>query len=374
MRDLAYREFHTGQGFRRQTLAHFRDSSLVSARDPSLPRVARFDHQAIGLVIVYLRRFLSPSMAKPSATRCNHGMAHDHGHGNMPASDADARRLGGAFALIVAFMLAEVVAGIVGSSLALLSDAGHMLTDAIALGLALVALRLAERPPTGSFTYGLRRAEILSAQVNGITLLLLGVWIVYEGIRRLIEPPDVAGTLVLVVAIVGIAVNLAAARLIAAAERRSLNVEGAFRHILTDLFAFIATAIAGAVILIWGFDRADGVASLLIAALMIWASYGLLRDSGRVFMEAAPPELDPEEIGRTLAAADGVVEVHDLHVWEVTSGLPAISAHMIVRRDADCHEARWQAARLLADRFGVEHSTLQVEHEPGDELLQITPH
>jgi cobalt-zinc-cadmium efflux system protein len=301
-------------------------------------------------------------------------MAHDHGHSNMPASDADARRLGGAFALIVAFMLAEVVAGIVGSSLALLSDAGHMLTDAIALGLALIALRLAERPPTGSFTYGLRRAEILSAQVNGITLLLLGIWIVYEGIRRLIEPPDVAGTLVLVVAIVGIAVNLAAARLIAAAERRSLNVEGAFRHILTDLFAFIATAIAGAVILIWGFDRADGVASLLIAALMIWASYGLLRDSGRVFMEAAPPELDPEEIGRTLAAADGVVEVHDLHVWEVTSGLPAISAHMIVRRDADCHEARWQAARLLADRFGVEHSTLQVEHEPGDELLQITPH
>jgi cobalt-zinc-cadmium efflux system protein len=266
------------------------------------------------------------------------------------------------------------VAGIVGSSLALLSDAGHMLTDAVALGLALVALRLAERPPGGSFTYGMRRAEILSAQVNGITLLLLGIWIVYEGIRRLIEPPAVEGALVLVVAIVGIGVNLAAARLIAGAERRSLNVEGAFRHVLTDLFAFIATAIAGGVILIWGFDRADGVASLLIAGLMLWAAFGLLRDSGRVFMEAAPPELDPERIGRTLAAADGVVEVHDLHVWEVTSGMPAISAHMIVGRDVDCHEARWRAARLLADRFGVEHSTLQVEHEPGDELLQISPH
>jgi cobalt-zinc-cadmium efflux system protein len=293
---------------------------------------------------------------------------HDHAHVH---ADADARRLGAAFALIVAFMLAEVVAGIVGSSLALLSDAGHMLTDAVALGLALAALRLADRPPAGSFTYGMKRAEILSAQINGVTLLLLGALIVYEGIRRLIEPPDVEGALVLIVALVGIGVNLLAARLLAGAERKSLNVEGAFRHVLTDLFAFIATAIAGALILIWGFDRADGVASLLVAALMLWAAYGLLRDSGRIFMEAAPPDLDPELIGRALAAEDGVVEVHDLHVWEVTSGMPAISAHMIVGKDADCHEARWHAARLLADRFGVEHSTLQVEHEPGDELLQI---
>jgi cobalt-zinc-cadmium efflux system protein len=297
-----------------------------------------------------------------------------HGHSHAHASDADARRLGTAFVLILAFMLAEVVAGIVGSSLALLSDAGHMLTDAVALGLALAALRLAERPPAGSYTYGMKRGEILSAQINGVTLLLLGVLIIYEGVRRLIEPPDVEGALVLIVAVAGIGVNLLAARLLAGAERRSLNVEGAFRHVLTDLFAFIATAIAGAVILIWGFNRADGVASLLVAALMLWAAYGLLRDSGRIFMEAAPRGLDPEQIGQALAAEDGVVEVHDLHVWEVTSGMPAISAHMIVGRDADCHEARWQAARLLADRFGVEHSTLQVEHEPGDELLQIKPH
>jgi cobalt-zinc-cadmium efflux system protein len=298
-------------------------------------------------------------------------MGHDHAH--VHAGEADSRRLGAAFALIVAFMVAEVVAGIVGSSLALLSDAGHMLTDAVALGLALAALRLAERPPTGRYTYGMKRAEILSAQINGVTLLLLGILIVYEGIRRLVEPPDVEGALVVIVAVVGIGVNLGAARLLAGAERRSLNVEGAFRHVLTDLFAFIATAIAGALILIWGFERADGIASLLIAALMLWASYGLLRDSGRIFMEAAPRGLDPEQIGQTLAAEDGVVEVHDLHVWEVTSGMPAISAHIIVGRDADCHEARWHAARLLADRFGVEHSTLQVEHEPGDELLQIEP-
>jgi cobalt-zinc-cadmium efflux system protein len=298
-------------------------------------------------------------------------MAHDHSHA---FAEADSRRLGAAFVLIVAFMLAEVVAGIVGSSLALLSDAGHMLTDAVAIGLALAALRLAERPPAGSFTYGMRRAEILSAQVNGITLLLLGGLIVFEGIRRLIDPPDVEGALVLIVALVGIAVNLVAARLLAGAERRSLNVEGAFLHIVTDLFAFIATAIAGALVLTAGFERADGIASLLIAALMLWAAYGLLRETGRVFMEAAPPDLDPEAIGEALVSETGVIEVHDLHVWEVTTGMPALSAHMIVRQDADCHEARWRAARLLADRFGVEHSTLQVEHEPGDELLQIEPH
>ena len=301
-------------------------------------------------------------------------MGHDHAHAHGISGEADARRLGAAFVLILGLMVAEIVAGIVGDSLALLSDAGHLLTDAVAIGLALFALKLAQRPPTGSFTYGLKRAEILSAQFNGLTLLLLGTVIVFEGIRRLIDPPDVEGALVLIVAIAGIAVNVVAASLLSGAERRSLNVEGAFRHVLTDLFAFIATAIAGAVILIWGFNRADGIASLLIAASMLWASYGLIRDSGRVFMEAAPPGLDPQQIGRTLAAADGVVEVHDLHVWEVTSGMPAISAHMIVGQEVDCHEARWKAARLLADRFGVEHTTLQVEHEPGDELLQIAPH
>lgn len=296
---------------------------------------------------------------------------HDHPHGRLPSEVADARRLGIAFALIVAFMVAEVVAGIVGSSLALLSDAGHMLTDAIALGLALAALRLAQRPPAGSFTYGMRRAEILSAQINGITLLLLGALIVFEGVRRLIDPPDVEGALVVIVAVVGIGVNVAAARLLASAERRSLNVEGAFLHVVTDLFAFIATAIAGGVILVWGFERADGIASLLIAALMLWAAYGLLRESGRVFMEAAPRGLNPQAIGEALVSEEGVVEVHDLHVWEVTTGMPAISAHLLVAADADCHQARWRAAQLLADRFGVEHSTLQVEHEPGDELLQI---
>lgn len=303
-----------------------------------------------------------------------HDHRHPHPHSHAPSADADFRLLAAALALICAFMAIEVAAGIVAHSLALLSDAAHMLTDAIAIGLALFALRLAQRPPSGGFTYGLKRAEILSAQANGLTLLLLGLLIVVEGVRRLIDPPDVDGSLVLIVALVGIPVNLGALRLIASAERRSLNVEGAFRHILTDLFAFVATAVAGVLIITIGFQQADGIASLLVAATMLWAAYGLLRDSGRVFLEAAPRGLDPQQIGEALAAADGVTEVHDLHVWEVTTGMPAVSAHIIVGRDADCHAARFRAARLLADRFGIEHSTLQVEHEHDEnELLQIRP-
>ena len=308
-------------------------------------------------------------------------MAHDHahegpGHGGHSHShaisaDADSRKLSLALGLIVAFMAGEVAAGIVAQSLALLSDAAHMLTDAIAIALALVALRLAQRPASGSFTYGLRRAEILSAAVNGVTLLLLGAFIVFEGIRRLIDPPQVEGALVLIVALIGIPVNLLALRLIAGAERRSLNVEGAYKHILTDLFAFVATAAAGALILTVGFERADGIASLMVAATMLWASHGLLRDSGRVFMEAAPQGLDPEGVGRALASEEGVVEVHDLHVWEVTTGMPAVSAHITVARDGDPAQIRFRAACLLEERFGVEHSTLQVEQELDDNLLQI---
>ena len=296
-------------------------------------------------------------------------MAHSHDHG--VSTDADSRRLGAALALIVAFMAAEVVAGIVADSLALLSDAAHMLTDAGAIALALFAIRLTRRPPEGSYTFGLKRAEVLSAQLNGLTLLVLGGLIVFEGVRRLIDPHEVEGLLVLVVASVGIPVNLGAAAMIRSAERRSLNVEGAFQHILTDLFAFIATAVAGAVILATDFTRADGIASLLVAALMFYSAYGLLRDSGRVFMEAAPRELDPNAIGRTLAAESGVVEVHDLHVWEVTSGMPSISAHVLVEPGIDCQQTRWSLAQLLTERFGIEHSTLQVENEHRDELLQI---
>jgi cobalt-zinc-cadmium efflux system protein len=189
----------------------------------------------------------------------------------------------------------------------------------------------------------------------------LAVVIVWEGIRRLADPPEVEGLIVLVVALVGILVNLAATLVLAGADRRSLNVEGAFQHVLTDLFAFVATAIAGAVVLITGFSRADGIAALVVAALMLRSGYGLLRDSGRVLLEASPRDLDPEEIGNVLAGQAHVVEVHDLHVWEVTSGFPAISAHVTVRAGCDTQAHRRQLADLLRERFGVTHSTLQVE-------------
>jgi cobalt-zinc-cadmium efflux system protein len=298
--------------------------------------------------------------------------AHDHPHhAHGVAPDADRRRLAVALGLILGLMAAEIAAGLIASSLALLSDAGHMLTDAAAIGLALVALRLAARPPTRVMTYGLGRVEPLSAMVNGVTLLLLAVFFVAEGIVRLVHPPDVHAGLMLAVALAGVAVNLLATWTLAGANRRSLNVEGAFQHILTDLYAFVATALAAAAILVTGFDRADPIAALLVAALMLRSAWGLLRASGRVFLEGAPEGVDPQEIGRALAAPRGVVEVHDLHVWELTSGFPALSAHVVVGADHDCHAQRRELEALLHDRFGITHSTLQVEHAEPAALLEI---
>ncbi len=292
------------------------------------------------------------------------------GHSHGVSADADRGKLTVALALIVGFMVFEVVVGALVHSLALLSDAAHMLTDAAAIGLSLVAIRLAAKPAKGAMTYGFKRAEILSAQFNGATLLVLGLLIVFEGIRRLVDPPDVGGTAVLVVALVGIVVNLGATYTLSRANRQSMNVEGAFQHILTDLAAFAFTAIAGAVILLTGFNRADGIASLFVAAIMLYASFGLLKASGRVFLEAAPAGLDPDDVGRAMAARPGVAEVHDLHVWEVTSGFPALSAHVIVGTDTDCHDVSRELKRLLSGEFGIDHTTLQVEHE-GGELLSI---
>ncbi len=293
-----------------------------------------------------------------------HDHSHEHGHGHPHVrAETDARALTIALALILGFMGAELVAGILAQSLALLSDAAHMLTDAAALALALFALRVAQRPPRGAMTYGFGRVEILSAQANGVTLVLLALWIVYEAIQRLVSPPDVEGAIVLIVAVVGIVVNLAATLVLSGARRGSLNVEGSFQHILTDLFAFVATAIAGAIVLLTGFMRADALASLLVAASMLYAGTRLVLASGRVFLEAAPEGLEPERIGRALAAHAGVVEVHDLHVWEVTSGFPALSAHVVVGAGRDCHELRRALQQELRERFGLRHTTLQVDHE-----------
>ena len=301
----------------------------------------------------------------------NGTQGHSHAGHTQAGGDTDTRRLAVALALIVGFMVAEIVAGILARSLALLSDAAHMLTDAGALLMSLVVIRLVARPARGNLTFGLRRTEILSAQASGATLLVLSGLVVYEAIRRLVAPPSPAGAAVLIVALVGIAVNMLATQQLAKANRESLNIRGSYLHLLTDLFAFIATAIAGVIIITTGFDRADPIASLLVAASMLWAAYGLLKASGRVLLEAAPQGMDVEEIGRAIAAHPHVESLHDLHVWEVSSGFPALSAHVLVHPGDDCHGIRRELEAMLDERFRIGHTTLQVEHRSDGGLLTI---
>jgi cobalt-zinc-cadmium efflux system protein len=306
-----------------------------------------------------------------SAHAHHHGHGHGHVHTHAPATDADRRWLTLALALTVGFLVAEVVAGLLAGSLALLSDAAHMLTDAGSLALALLAARLAARPPSGAFTFGLGRAEILSAQVNGATLLLLGGVIAWEAVQRLGTPPEVDGAVVLAVGALGAAINVAVAAALARSERRSLNLEGARAHVLADLYGSLAAVVAGALVLTTGFAEADGLAALAVAALMLRSAWRLLRASGRVLLEGTPAGLDARAIGGTLAAQPGVVEVHDLHVWEVTSGFPALAAHVLVAAGDDCHGRRRELEGVLRESFGITHTTLQVEHEPAERLLEI---
>jgi cobalt-zinc-cadmium efflux system protein len=296
---------------------------------------------------------------------------HGHHHAHQPSADADRRWLAVALALIAGFMGVEVVAGLLAGSLALLSDAAHMLTDAGSIALALAAARLAARPPAGRFTFGLGRAEILSAQVNGALLFLLAGVIALEGVQRLGSPPDVEGGVVIAVGAVGALVNVGAAWALSRAERQSLNVAGARAHVLADLYGSLAAVAAGLAVLLAGWREADGLAALIVALLMLRSGFSLVRDSGRVLLEGAPRGMSPTAIGRAMARHPDVVEVHDLHVWEVTSGFPALSAHVLVGEQADCHARRRELETLLHDEFGVHHVTLQVEHHHPPQLLDI---
>lgn len=281
-------------------------------------------------------------------------------------TQADHRRdsawLVAAFAVVTAFMVGELVAGLLANSLALLADAGHMLTDAGALLLAVIATRVAGRPARGAFTYGFTRVDALSGQANGITLVLLAIWFVVEGVRRLIHPQPVHGMVVIIVAIVGVAVNALATWLASRADRRGLNVRGVLAHLLTDIWAFGATLAAGIVVTVSGWLRADAVASLAVAALMFWTGGGLVRAANRVFLEAAPVGVDPAEVGAEMAAVNGVASVHDLHVWELGGQHSALSAHVLVHPSLDCHDVAARLRRTLAVARGIEHVTLQVDH------------
>ena len=292
---------------------------------------------------------------------------HEHQHLRRGADHNrdDRRALSVALALLAVVMALEIAFGIVASSLALLADAGHMFTDIFALALAIAAIGIAARPAGGRWTYGLGRVEVLSAQANGISLLLIGGWITYSAVRRLISPPEVRGGIVLVVAVVGALANVAAAAVLARGQSESINVRGAFLHITTDLAGFVGTALAGGLILLTGWNRFDPIASLGVALLCFIAAFSLTRESLHIVLEGSPGHIDPEAVGQLLASDSEVVEVHDLHVWTVTSGFPALSAHVLVQQEADCHAARARLAAALDERFGIDHTTLQVDHVSG---------
>lgn len=291
------------------------------------------------------------------------GEAHAHAHG--AAVDSDVRYLRGALALLATFMVGEVVVAVLSGSLALLSDAGHMLSDVGAILAALWAIRLAARPATDAWTFGLKRSEILTAAANGTTLLVVAGILLVEAIRRLVDPPEVAGTPVVVVALVGCLVNLAAAWLLARANRTSLNMEGAYRHVLTDLYGFLGTAVAGVVILVTGWTPADTLATLVVVALMLHAAWGLLRDSGRILLEGTPGHVDLDAVRRHLLEVDHIHDVHDLHAWTITSSLPALTAHLVVDdacfRDGHAPGLLDKVQACLHEHFDVEHSTFQLE-------------
>jgi len=281
------------------------------------------------------------------------------------------RALAIALVLTASYTVIEVVGGIVAGSLALLADAVHMLSDNVALALALVAAWLATKPATPERTYGYKRAEVLAALANGVLLVALAIWIFIEAAMRLRDPGDVLGGWMLAIALIGLVVNVAAGVVLSRARSHSLNVEAAFRHVFADLLGSLGVAIAAIVILATGWVEADPLVSILIGVLVLASAWSILRDSTEILLESTPRGIDAGELGRRLAAAPGVVEVHDLHVWTITSGFPALSAHVLVRPEEDCHARRRELERLLRDEFGIEHTTLQVDHASDAGLVEM---
>jgi cobalt-zinc-cadmium efflux system protein len=294
-------------------------------------------------------------------------VAHAHDHGRVESR----RALAAALALTASYTAVEVVGGVLAGSLALLADAVHMLSDNVALAVALGAAWLASKPATSERTYGFKRAEVLAALANGVTLVALAIWIFVEAAMRLRDPAEVLGGWMLAIALVGMAVNVGAGVILSRARRHSLNVEAAFRHVFADLLGSVGVAIAAVAILVTDWVEADPLVSILIALLVLASAWSILRDSTEILLESTPRGIDADALGRRLAAAPGVVEVHDLHVWTITSGFPALSAHVLVRPGEDCHGRRRELERLLHDEFGIEHTTLQVDHAAETGLVEM---
>ncbi len=288
-------------------------------------------------------------------------MAHDHHHHDT-ARGKNSRALAITLALTASFTVVEVVGGLLTGSLALLADAGHMLSDNLSLAVALFAAWLAGRPETPERSFGYKRAEILAALANGVTLVAISIWIFIEAISRLREPPEVPGVPVLAIAVLGLVVNAVGVVVLSRSGGESLNVRGALRHVVADALGSAGVIVAALVIIFTGWRYADPVASIAIAVLILGSSWSLLRDSTNVLLEGAPRDIDVESVGREMVGADGVMEVHDLHVWEITSGFPALSAHILVGQNEDCHARRRELEALLEREYGISHTTLQVDH------------
>ncbi len=308
-----------------------------------------------------------------------HSHSEEHSHGSGGGHDHGAGANKKALAVVLAFttiyMFAEVIGGLVTGSLALLADAAHMLSDNIALGLALFAFWLAAKPPTPNRSFGYNRAEILAALFNGITIVAVSIWIFYEAYNRFQDPPEVLGGWMMVVAVIGLVVNLAGMLILTRSAGENLNMQGALRHVLADLLGSIGVIAAALIILVTGWSYADPIISVFIGVLILFSSWKLLRESVNILLESSPPGIDAEEIGRKMVSVDGVEEVHDLHVWMVTSGFPALSAHVLVGKDDDCHQKRRDLEELLDEEFDIDHTTLQVDHvgdhEAGGERLRF---
>jgi len=304
----------------------------------------------------------------------HHHHGHDDAHANGPDRRADARALAWVLALTAGFAVAEVVGGLVAGSLALLADAAHMVSDVASLALALGAIWLAGRAASSRMSFGYRRAEILAALANGVGLVAVAIWIWVEAAGRLSSPGEVAGVMTLAIGLAGLVVNVVGAWILWRSQAGSLNVRAAFLHVIGDLLGSLGVVVAAVLVLTMGWERADPVIAILIGGLVLVSAWRVLRESVGVLLEGAPEGIDVDAVGRRMASMDGVTEVHDLHIWTITSGFPALSAHVLVGQGEDCHGRRRELATMLDDEFGIGHSTLQVEHSGGrSRLLEVSP-
>lgn len=291
------------------------------------------------------------------------GHAHHHGHHHGGGSAVNRRRLALTLGLAATYMLAEAVGGWLTGSLALLADAGHMLSDAAALGLSLFAMWIAQRPPTPKRTWGYYRTEILAALINGATLLALSVWVVIEALDRFRSPSEVDAPVMMAISAGGLVVNLIGLRILSGGRDESLNIRGAWLHVLTDALGSVQAIAAGALIWAYGWQWADPLASILISLLVVYSAWHLLRETVGVLMEGTPSHIDLDDVRNTLAGLPGVEGVHDLHVWTITSGMVALSAHLVVEAEAGSRSLLRTVRTALHDRFGIHHATVQIEAE-----------